>query len=276
VNLKRNFAQGSVEYCEADLASPDATARAVDGCDVLFLCVGLPLNRYDEHITIARTVTQAMMQTKAKCVAATGYWSYAPVRQNPIREDHLRRGGGRFAKVRQLQEDLLTTAGAAVAMLPDFFGPGASVSMVNDAFAMLARGKRAQWPGDPAAPRDFLFMPDVGRPLVELATRKGAFGQRWNLAGSGPIQPRLLLEMGADRLGEGLRLRTASPWMLKLASRVSTKATLALDLYPIYSRPAYMDGAAIRKLIGEYRVTPYSQAVDRTLRWMTGGRAQAA
>jgi len=32
-----------------------------------------------------------------------------------------------------------------------------------------------------------------------------------------------------------------------------------------------LDGVQLRAIIGDYRVTPYSHAIDRTLRWMTGG-----
>src|SRR4051794_8633599 len=42
-NLRRNFAEGSVEHYVADVRDPLAATRAGEGCDLIFLCVGLPL-----------------------------------------------------------------------------------------------------------------------------------------------------------------------------------------------------------------------------------------
>jgi nucleoside-diphosphate-sugar epimerase len=271
-NLRRSFANGSVEFQEADLTDPRAMLAACEGCNMLFLCAGLPLEHYEQHVAMGRNLAHAMTKVKAKAMLISGYWSYTPIRETPIRENHPRRGGGKFAQIRQIQEDLLVAAGAAVVCLPDFFGPGASNSFINDGIASLAKGKAVQWPGDPTAPRDFLFVPDIRAILVNLATHKEAFGQRWNVAGSGPIQPRQLLEMAADRVGERPRVRATPYWMVKLAGKVNAKAKSFIDLYPIYARPAVMDGGALRRVIGDYHFTPYSQAIDRTLRWMTGGQ----
>jgi nucleoside-diphosphate-sugar epimerase len=172
--------------------------------------------------------------------------------------------------LRMIQEDILVAAGACVAMLPDFYGPDASISMINDALLAIAKGGTAYWPGDPDALRDFLFMPDAGRPLVELAAHKDAFGRRINLPGSGPMQPRLILEAAAQRLSATLSVRGVPLWAIKLAGNFNRKYREFTDIFEIYNNPAYMDGAAAKSLIGDYHKTPYPQAIDRTVRWMTG------
>jgi nucleoside-diphosphate-sugar epimerase len=271
LNLRRNFAEGAVEFHEADLTNPAAMFRACEDCDMVFLCAGVPLEQYEQHIAMGRNLAQAITQTKAKAMLISSYWGYCPIRHLPVREDAPRRGGGRFTKVRQIQEDVLVSAGASVVHLPDIFGPGANYSFVNEGIAALARGKVAPWPGDPTAVRDFLFVPDIRPVLVNLAMKKQAYGQRLNVSGSGAIEPRQLFEMAALRVGERTRVRPAALWMVKLASRFSDKARESFDLYPIYARPAVLDGVQLRAIIGDYRVTPYSLAIDRTLRWMTGG-----
>lgn len=270
-NLRRNFAEGSVEYLEADLRDPSAMFAACEGCEVAFLCAGVPLEQYEQHLAMGRNFTQAMTHHKCKGMLVSGYWSYFPIRMMPVREDAMRRGVGKYAKVRVLQEDLVTNAGGCVALLPDFFGPGATNSLINDGVLALAKGKPVRWPGDPEAVRDFLFVHDIRPVLVNLAMRKEAYGARWNVSGSGPIQPRQLLEMAADRLGARPRVRATPYWSVRLKGKFSGRARELRDLYPIYAMPAVLDGASIRRLVGDYRATPYSNAIDRTLRWMTGG-----
>jgi nucleoside-diphosphate-sugar epimerase len=270
-NLRRNFAEGSVEYLEADLRDPSAMFAACEGCEIAFLCAGVPLDQYEHHLAMARNFTAAMTHHRCKGMLISGYWSYFPIRMMPVREDAMRRGVGMYAKVRVLQEDLVTNSGGCVAVLPDFFGPGATFSFINEGIGALARQKGFRWPGDPEAVRDFLFVHDIRPVLVNLAMRKEAYGGRWNISGSGAIQPRQLLQMAADRLGARPRVRGTPYWAARFKGKFSARAREFLSLYPIYAMPAVLDGSAVRKLLGDYRVTPYSNGIDRTLRWMTGG-----
>lgn len=278
-NLARCFAQGLIEHHQADVRLPTAAIAAAHGCDAIFLCAGVSLDSYEDHVLMARSVAQAMVENNARCLAISGYWSTAPcssiVLQGRTLPGAPAHAVSRLAKLRHIQEDILLAAGACVAQLPDFFGPGASISMINDAIASMAKGSTSVWPGDPEAPRDFLFVPDAGRPLVDLATRKDACGKRIPFPGSGVIQPRLLLEAAAARLNESLKLRAASPFMIKLAARFNAKYRNLLDLYPIYNTAHAPDPLPARSLLGQYYTTPYPQAVDRTVRWMTG-HAEAA
>ncbi|HYE63722.1 MAG TPA: NAD-dependent epimerase/dehydratase family protein [Phycisphaerales bacterium] len=278
-NLARNFSQGLIEHCQADIRIPTAAIGAAHGCDVIFLCAGVSLENYEDHVLMARSVAQAMVENNASCLAISGYWSTASCATIMLHDRALpgapAHAVSRLAKLRHIQEDILLGANACVAQLPDFFGPGASVSMINDAIASIAKGSTATWPGDPEAPRDFLFVPDAGRPLVELATRKDGMGKRIPLPGSGPMQPRLILEAAAARLNETLKLRAASPFMIKLAARFNEKYRNLLDLYPIYNTAHSLDPLPAKSLLGQYYTTPYPAAIDRTVRWMTG-HAEAA
>ena len=269
-HLRRNFADGVIEHYPADIRNPTAAIKASEGFDIIFLCAGLPLHKYEDHVLIARSVAHAMTLNEVKCLCTSGYWSYMPFTLNPVPEDTPRRPTSRLAMLRQIQEDILVSAGGCVAMLPDFFGPGATHSMLNDAILSVAKGNTAYWPGDPDALRDFLFIPDAGHALVDLATKREAFARRVNLVGSGPIQPRLLLEAAAQRLGQSLTLRGVPLWAVKLAGNFSRKHREFADIYSIYNAPAWMDGSVAKSLIGDYHKTAYPSAIDRTARWLTG------
>jgi nucleoside-diphosphate-sugar epimerase len=272
-SLRRHFAEGELELMAADLRDPAGVARAVEGCDMLFVCAGVKPEEYEHHVLMARNLGQAMTQARAKMLCVSPYWSMMCATialQGRVLPGMPATHVSQLAKLRQIQEEILLNAGACVAQLPDFYGPGASVSLINDAIAATAEGKVAHWPGDPDACRDFLFVPDCGRPLVELAICKDARGQRLAMRGSGPIQPRLLLEAAAERLGEPLRLHGASLWMLKLTSRFSRRHRELVDLYPIYASAGGTNATAANHLIGEYFTTPHPLGVERTIRWMTG------
>src|SRR5437868_5135506 len=72
-SLRRNFAEGILELFPADVRNPRAAAVAAEGCDMIFLCAGIPLHKYEDHVLMARSVTQAMVAHNVKCLCTSGY-----------------------------------------------------------------------------------------------------------------------------------------------------------------------------------------------------------
>jgi uncharacterized protein YbjT (DUF2867 family) len=66
--LARLFPDAAVEKRPADILDADATLRAVDGCDLVYDCIGLPGDQMHLHPVIARNIAGALQHTKARCV----------------------------------------------------------------------------------------------------------------------------------------------------------------------------------------------------------------
>ncbi len=263
-----------MERHPADLGQPDAALEAAEGCDLIFHCVGLPPQHYPQHVTLARHTAAAMREHAARGLLVTSFWSYGPGDDDAMSEDRPPVPGSEMARIRKEQEDVLLEAGACVARLPDFYGPGSEVSLLNDALEALAAGKTALWPGSPDAPRDFVFVPDTGRLLCDLAERSGAYGRPFNVPGSGALPPRTILEMAARLRDVPLKIRRGRRWMLTLAGLFSREIRGFKDVLPLYERPVILDTARIRGLLGhEPRVTPYEEGLQQTFAWLEEPRA---
>jgi nucleoside-diphosphate-sugar epimerase len=267
-HLARDFGGTEAEQYAADLADRAAAIEAAAGCELIFHCVGLPLAQFGLHIPLARNSAAAMEAHGARGLLVTSYWSYGPGDDRPMPEDRPLAPGSEKAGIRREQENVLLQAGAAVARLPDFYGPGAEISLLNDGLKALAAGKSVLWPGDPDAPRDFIFIPDTGRLLCDLAERSAAYGQPWNVPGSGAEPPRKILERAASLRGTRLRLRRGTRWMVALAGLFRPDIREFKDLLPLYERPVILDVTRIRKLLAEIRNTPYEEGIRRTFAWL--------
>ena len=66
--LARLFPDAAVEKRPADILDADATLRAIDGCDLVYDCIGLPGDRMHLHPETARNIVGALRHTKARCV----------------------------------------------------------------------------------------------------------------------------------------------------------------------------------------------------------------
>lgn len=266
-NLERDFGGLPAERRAADLEDPRAAVDAVRGCDLAIHAVGLPAELFDRHVPIARNVADACREAGARAFLVTSYWSYGPGDEAPMPESRPRSGDSEKAVIREREEEVFLEVGGAVARLPDFYGPEEGLSLLNDALDAVRRGETATWPGDPEAPRDFLYYGDAGRLLVELALREEAYGEAWNVPGSGAEPPRAILERAARIAGSELRLRRISRWMARLVSLFRSDVRGFLDVMPLYEAPLILDTSKLEGLLGRPEITPYDEGLRATIAW---------
>lgn len=271
-NLVRDFGAMAVERRTADLEDPGAAREAAHGADLVIHAVGLPAELFERHVPIARNAVDAARSAGARAFLVTSYWSYGPGDAEPMPETRPLTGSSRLARIRQEEERVFLSAGGAVARLPDFYGPEPGLSLMNDAIEAVAAGKTANWPGDPDAPRDFLYYPDAGRLLAELALREEAYGEVWNVPGSGAEAPRRVLSRAAGAAGTRLRLRRIRPWMARLASLFKPDIGPFIEVIPLYEAPAVLDTSKLEGLLGPPATTPYEDAVPATVKWLAERR----
>ena len=74
--LARLFPDAAVEKRPADILDADATLRAIDGCDLVYDCVGLPGDQMHLHPVTARNVAGPVRHAKSRCVQVSSYWAY--------------------------------------------------------------------------------------------------------------------------------------------------------------------------------------------------------
>jgi len=271
--LRRVFAGLPVEVRALDVATPEGAARAVDGCALVYDCIGLPAAQMAQHPVVARALAGALRASGARCVQISSFWSFLPVRRLPVDESHPREGGPPWVRWRREAEDVLLEAGACVLQLPDFFGPEVRASSWQQSLAQALRGKPMNAVGSADVERDGIYVPDAMRTAIEVASRPAAFGQRWIVPGSGPMSARALAEICGGILGRRVRVQSAGPILLWIASRFDSELRAFLPMTPHYARPIAFDGAKLAGLIGEPRRTPWPEAVRATLDWLRSQRA---
>jgi putative NADH-flavin reductase len=66
--LEQLFRDSAIDKRAADVTDADATARAIDGCDLVYDCIGLPGDQMHLHPVTARSVAEAVRRSGARCV----------------------------------------------------------------------------------------------------------------------------------------------------------------------------------------------------------------
>ena len=272
-HLEQRLEAVAAERVAADIRDPEATAGAAAGCDVVFDCIGVPVERMADHPLTARNVAAAVSRRGIRCVQVSSYWSYLPIERTPLTESHPRSGGNTLARLRREAEDILLEAGAAVVNLPDFYGPFVHMATLQQALQEAVTGRTVNWIGATDTPREYVYVPAAMRAVVELAMHEDAYGGRWIVPGAGPISITEVLEIVRRHLGREIEIRSAGPLTLRVASLFVKRLRSFMPMAKTYTRPISFDGAKLQGLIGDIGAVPYAEGVPRTLDWLSS-RAQ--
>jgi nucleoside-diphosphate-sugar epimerase len=272
--LARLFPGDGIDRQQADMLDADETRRAIEGCDLVYDCIGLPGNQMHVHPVTARNIARAVEKNKVPCVQISSYWAYYPQVSATMDENHPRRGGPPWVRFRREAEDILIAAGAAILHLPDFYGPRTHVSTLQNALAEAAAGKTVNWLGDSTVAREYIFVPDAMRIACAIGRRTDVAGSHWCLPGSGPLSGRQFAELCSRQLARPVKLRTAGFWMLRLVSLFNKGVRGFMQVAPEYVKPVRYDAGKLEALLGRQTMTPYETGISQTLQGIAAGAAR--
>jgi nucleoside-diphosphate-sugar epimerase len=270
--LARLFPDVTIEKWSADILDADATLRAVEGCDLVYDCIGLPGDQMHLHPVTARNISRAVQHTKARCIQVSSYWAYYPQVRAEMDESHPRTGGPTWVRYRREAEDILCEAGAAILHLPDFYGPQVHVSTLQNALNEAAAGKTINWLGRADVRREYVYVPDAMRIAAAIGGRVETAGAHWCLPGSGPLSGRQVADIARHHLGRPVKLRSAGLMTLRIVSLFKKDLRGLLQVAPDYMKPVHYNASKLQSLLGTPQMTSYDVGIGETLVWITSDR----
>ena len=269
---------GKMSGAERTTWNPDDPASvraAVRGLDTLVYLVGVPYDRFDQHpVVMGQTLAGAIPEGVQRMVLVGTVYPYGLPRTTPVTEDHPREPHTFKGRMRKAQEDLLLEADAAgkirgtVLRLPDFYGPDIEKSFLHDAFVAALQGRTANLIGPIDTPHEYVFVPDVGPVLLDLANRPEAYGRWWHLGGPGTITQREFVTKVFAAVGKTPKLRVAGKAVLRVMGLFNPLMRELVEMHYLQTAPVVLDDSALQKLLGPVKKTSYEDVIRKTLEQM--------
>jgi nucleoside-diphosphate-sugar epimerase len=258
---------GSVPGAERATWNPEDAASvraAVRGLDTLVYLVGVPYNEFHRHpVVMGQTLAGAIAEGVKRMVLVGTVYPYGAPRTTPVREDHPREPHTVKGRMRKAQEDLLLEADAAgkirgtVLRLPDFYGADIEKSFLHDAFVAALQGRTANLIGPVDTPHEYVFVPDVGPVLLDLAGRPEAYGRWWHLGGAGTISARQFVTKVFGAVGRAPKSRVAGRNLLRVMGLFNPLMRELVEMHYLQTTPVVLDDSALQKLLGSVKKTSY-------------------
>jgi nucleoside-diphosphate-sugar epimerase len=276
--LDRTFAKmPNAEVFPTDIADARSAGAAARGVDTIVYCVGLPYPQHRLHPVLVRSAIEAAkMVGVARFVLVSSVYGYGVPRSSRVSETHPREPHTQKGKYRKEQEDVVTAAHGAgplrtlIVRLPDFYGPNADIGLANPIFRAALQGKTANWVGPVNTPHEFVFVPDTGPVIADLAAQDECFGEAWNFGGPGEINTIDFITRVYRAVGLAPKYRTAGAGLLKLLGIFNADIREVVEMLYLQERPVILDD---RKLLARFpaKKTAYDDGIRQTIEWMRSG-----
>ncbi len=268
------------EIFDADIADLRSASAAARGVDTIIYTVGLPYPSHRLHPALMRTtVDAAAAMDVRRLVLVSSVYAYGVPRASRVPETHPRQPDTRKGQFRKEQEDIVLEArkkgpiDGLVVRLPDFYGPGADIGLANPIFRAAVAGKTANWIGPVNTPHEFVYVPDTGPVVVDLANCAECYGEAWNFAGPAEINTMDFITRVYRAVGRSPKYRTVGRGLLKMMGWFSPLYKELPEMLYLQETPVILDDSKLRAKFPGVRKTPYDEGIAQTLDWIRKGSA---
>ncbi len=251
---------------------PASVIAAARGIDTLIYLVGVPYHQGELHPKLTRQTLNGAIASGVKRIVSIGsVYPYGVPTTPTVAETHPLNPPTFKGKMRKEQEDILLRSHAegkiqaTILRLPDFYGPEVGqLSMLHFPLKAATKGGTALMIGPIDTPHDFLFVPDLGPIMVDLATHPEAYGRAWNLAGAGTITQREAARQIFAMAGRKPKLFVLGKTALRISGLFDKLMREIVEMHYLQTNPVLLNDDALAQLIGPICKTSYAEGLRQT------------
>lgn len=256
----------------ANLLSAHETDQAVQGSDIAYLTVGLPMDGRlwaEQFPVIMRNVINACRKHDCKLAFFDNTYMY-PKTSDPQTEETPFHPVGVKSVVRAEIATMLLgeiNAGAIEAVIcraPEFYGPDKTQGITNSfIFENIRHGKELKVPLRDDTLRTLIWTPDASRALALIANTPEAYNQTWHLpCDDDRLTYKMLIELAAAICHQKLRYSILD----ESSFHDNTKFSELEELLPRYMEDNIFVSDKFKAKFPDFRITTYKEGVAKILR----------
>jgi len=264
-----------VEFMSCDALNAADVLRAMTGAEQAVITVGFEYSGKVWKQVWPKAMANfiaAAEATGARIVHIDNMYMYGP-QDAPLHEDMPLTNYGKKPAARSEVTRMWQKAARegrirwAALRAPDFYGVGVDRSHIGETgLGQLAQDKPAMLLMQPDQPHAFAYVPDIGRAAVTLLDAPDdAYNQVWHVPCAPTRTPRQLMQIGADALGQKLKLMAMPTAMLRLIGVFSPFLRECVEMRFTWNRPYNVDATKFGRRFWS-DATPFEVGIPTTVR----------
>ncbi len=256
----------------ANLMDAKATEKAVEGSEIAYLTVGLPMHAAmweAQFPTIMKNVLEACKNQKVKLVFFDNTYMYAKTSAPQTEESPFMPIGRKSAVRAKIAEMVLHemnrhTLEAVICRAPEFYGPHKTQSITNTLiFDNIQRSQKLKVPISDATRRTLIWTPDASRAMALIGNTSTAYNQTWHLPCDDDRPTyKELIQRASKMAQKQFQYAVVPMWMFRLGSLFNEQAKELLELLPRYRNDNIFISDKFKKRFPEFKVTTYREGMN--------------
>jgi len=259
----------------ANLLDAQATDKAVEGSNIAYLTVGLPMNAkmWEEQFPIMmKNVIEACKKHQCKLVLFDNTYMYAKTSEPQTEESPFvpagRKSGVR-AKIATMLLDEMSKKNieAVICRAPEFYGPGKTQSITNSLiFDNIQKNKKLKVPVKDTTLRTLIWTPDASRAMALIGNTPDAYDQTWHLpCDDQRLTYKELISLTSRIYQKELSYSVIKMWIFKLGSLFNKQAKELQELLPRYKYDNIFISDKFKKRFPDFSFTSYQEGITQIM-----------
>ncbi len=265
-----------VTVFEGDAFNRDDVRKAAQDVDIVFQCAAVPYNEMEKRqLPLGESVMGAAASLRKKIIFVYGCYPIGDV-FGIVEETSPKRPNTRIAKIKLALADLVFSdiyndAKAIIARLPDYYGPTAGVSSyLGSTLIGIANEKPTVFIGNLHTPREYVYLPDAAKMVVEIALRDKSYRQEWNIPGQ-VLSGKEIVHIAQNAVGKRRMVLPLGSFSLRMLGLVNPVMGEIVEMLYLTKRPVIISGAKYQKEIGAIVRTPFADGIRETIAAIRNG-----
>lgn len=266
---------GTDQLFPANLLDAQATDKAVEGSDIAYLTVGLPMNAQmwvEQFPVMMQNVIEACKKHHCKLVFFDNTYMYAKTSEPQTEESPFVPVGEKStvrAKIATMLLDEMDKKNmeAVICRAPEFYGPGRTQSITNSLiFDNIKQGKKLKFPLKDNTLRTLIWTPDASRAMALIGNTPGAYNQTWHLpCDDNRLTYQELINLASKIYHRELKYTVLKMWMFKLGGLFNEQSKEVQELLPRYKYDNIFISEKFKKRFPDFKVTTYREGVTHIM-----------
>ncbi|MBB6326642.1 nucleoside-diphosphate-sugar epimerase [Algoriphagus iocasae] len=257
----------------ANLMDPLATENAVEGSDIAYLTVGLPMDSKlweDQFPTMMQNVIEACKKHSAKLVFFDNTYMYAKTSAVQTEESPFEAIGRKSTVRSKIAKMLLTemekgSIEAVICRAPEFYGPRKTQSITNTmVFENIQQNKKLKVPLTDNTRRTLIWTPDASRAMALIGNTPVAFNQTWHLpCDDARLTYKEMIELASKIYQQELSYSIVKMWQFKLGILFNKKLKELQELLPRYKYDNIFSSEKFKNRFPDFELTTYEKGITQ-------------
>lgn len=259
----------------ADISTADGALKAIEGCEVAYLTVGLPykLSVWEQQWRpLMQQVVNACMQSGTKLIFIDNIYMVSDASIPHIKEESPMEPSSKKGKIRADVDRILLNGintgklQAIIARSADFYGhmPPFKSLLLDMVITRMAKGKSPQWFYTVDRKHSFTYTPDMAEALYLMSTRPDSFNRIWNLPTAKAMKMSELIDITNRHLGTDMKPMVMSELLMKLVRLFVPPLMEMKELKYQMVQDYWLDSSAFESFFG-FQPTSYDKGIGQVL-----------